>query len=208
MADTTNDTKPEGGSDGGDDPLEGITPDEQKRLLDDPPEGADDEGFDPKVRKALDSIKEQRQAAREARNTEKKRADELAARLKAFEDKDKSELERATGERDTYRTRAEAAEARIARRELAEELAPDHATAKQIAQVAKRLQGDTDAAMRADAEELFALVAPAPSGNGKAPANKPPGAPKERLRGGADPDGNDPGEMDPYKLAALVKRRA
>jgi len=123
-----------------------------------------------------------------------------------------TELQRTSGERDTYKSRAEQAEARIARREIAEDLAPEHATARQISQVAKRLQGEDEDALRKDAEELFGLIAPAPSGNGdggkdKTDNKRPPGRPKEKLRGGSDPEDNDPGEMDPYKLAALVTRR-
>lgn len=209
MADQEKDTKPE---DKGDDPLGGISDDEQKKLLDDPDDEGDGKGTEQlgdAGKRALDRIRQREREAREARNVAIKERDELRAWRKQQEDKDKTELERATGERDTYRSRAEAAEARIARRELAEELAPEHATAKQIAQVAKRMQGEGDAALRKDAEELFELIAPAPSGNGtrKTTGTPPPGAPKERLKGGADPDDSDPGEMDPYKLAALVKRR-
>ena len=173
---------------------------------DDEPEGADKLGDAGK--RALDSMKQGRREAREARDAEKRRADELAEKLKRFEDKDKSDLERTSGERDTWKTRAEAAEARLLRRELAEELAPDHASAKVIAQVAKRMQGDDDKALRKDAEELFELLAPAPSGNGSKPPAKrvadSGGSGKPRNTSAED---EDDGEMDPLKLAALVQRR-
>lgn len=129
-----------------------------------------------------------------------KTASERAAALKKYEDANKSESERLQEERDSHKTRAEKAEAALRRREIAEQAAPDHATAKQIAQVAKRMSGDDDDALEADANELFEWIAPAAS------TPKTPSRPKERLRGGAEPD-DEPEETDPRKLAALIPRR-
>src|SRR5690606_18732982 len=61
---------------------------------------------------------------------------EMAAKLKQYEDANKSESERLQEAYESYKTRAEKAEAQLLRREIAERLAPEHATAKQIAQVA------------------------------------------------------------------------
>lgn len=130
-----------------------------------------------------------------------KTASERAAALKKYEDANKSESERLQEERDSHKTRAERAEAALKRREIAEQAAPDHATAKQIAQVAKRMAGDDDDALEADAKELFEWIAP-----GSPAAPKTPSRPKERLRGGAEPD-DEPEETDPRKLAALIPRR-
>jgi hypothetical protein len=193
------------------DELDGITDEDAKRLLDKPddkpdagsknedpdPDGADQLGDAGK--KALDAIKEQRRAAREERD--KAKADLAAAQkaLSKYSDRDKSETQRLTEERDAAKAELAKATSAIKRRELAEEHAPEHATAAQIRAVAKRLSGDTDDELKADAKELYALIAPEPA--------KPPvsGKPRERLRGGGDPT-DEPDEMDPKKLALRIGR--
>lgn len=125
-----------------------------------------------------------------------------AAKLKQYEDANKSESERLQEQLNSHQTRAEKAEAALKRREIAEERAPEHATPAQIRSVAKRLNGDSDEDLEADADELFALIAPAP----EAKTPKTPARPKERLRGGGDPDEGTE-ETDPRKLAALIPRR-
>lgn len=131
-----------------------------------------------------------------------KTASERAAALKKYEDANKSEAERLQEAVASHQTRAERAEAALKRREIAEDRAPEHATVAQIKAVAKRLAGESDDDLASDADELFALLAPAP-----APATpKTPSRPKERLRGGAEPD-EDPEETDPRKLAAQIPRR-
>jgi hypothetical protein len=129
-------------------------------------------------------------------------AKQHAAALKKYEDANKSEAERLQEAVTSHQTRAERAEAALKRREIAEERAPEHATVAQIKAFAKRLAGESDDDLASDADELFALLAPAP-----APATpKTPSRPKERLRGGAEPD-EDPEETDPRKLAAQIPRR-
>lgn len=187
------------------DELGDISEDDAKRLLDPPegeardddPDGAEHLG-DP-GRKALDSIKEQRRQARQERDDARKELAEMRTRLRGHEDKDKSELQRLQEALKAADERASKAESSVKRREIAEDRAPDHATPAQIRAVAKRLSGDTEDALSSDADELYALIAPAP-------AKTPPGKPKERLRGGGDPD-EGPDEMDPRKLAAGVPRR-
>jgi hypothetical protein len=127
-------------------------------------------------------------------------AKQRAEALKKYEDANKSEAERLQEERDSHKTRAEKAETALKCREIAEERAPEHATVAQIKAVARRLSGDTDEALEKDADELFALIAPTP------PTAKTPQKPKERLRGGSEPDA-DVEETDPRKLAALSPRR-
>jgi hypothetical protein len=134
--------------------------------------------------------------SRQNETTAKQRADAL----KKYEDANKSEAQRLEEERDSHRTRAEKAEAALRRREIAEQAAPEHATVAQIKAVAKRLAGDTDDDLEKDAAELFELLAPAPT------TAKTPQKPKERLRGGSEPD-EDVEETDPRKLAALLPRR-
>lgn len=132
------------------------------------------------------------------KNEDEKKA--LAEKLRKYEDANKSESQRLQEERDSHKTRAEKAEAALKRREIAETLAPDHATTAHIKAVAKRMSGDNDDDLEADAKELFEFIAPEP----KTP--KTPQRPKERLRGGGDPD-EEPEETDPRKLAALIPRR-
>jgi hypothetical protein len=165
---------------------------------DEDPEGADklsDAGT-----RALARIKEQRRQARADRDQLKQELQEVRDRLKKHDDKDKTETQRLTEERDSLKERVEKAEGKVRRREAAEEYAPDHATPAQIRAVAKRLNGATDEDLKADAEELYALVAPAPT-----TSKQMPGKPKERLRGGGDPD-NDQGETDPAKILARIPR--
>lgn len=190
------------------DELEGITEDDAKRLLEKPEgkpdgdskdDGARDEHLSPAGQRAYERVKEERRSFREERDRAKAELAEAQRSLSKYSDKDKSETERLTAERDDLRGRVEKAEASMKRREFAEEFAPEHATAAQIRAVAKRLAGDTDEALEADAKELYALIAPEPA--------KPPvsGKPRERLRGGGDPT-DEPDEMDPKKLAARIGR--
>lgn len=143
-------------------------------------------------KRALDRMKQ-------ANKTQAQELADMKARLKKYEDDGKSESQRLQEDRDTHKSRAEKAEAALMRREIAEDVAPEHATLAQIKAVAKRLFGDDDDALRADAEELFGLIAPAQ------PKAKTPGKPQERLRGGADPD-TPAEETDPRKLAAQIPR--
>lgn len=180
-----------------------ITDDEAEQLLADdagaekpaPPrrEPADADQLGDAGKRALNRMKAEKQEAERA-------ARDLQARLKKYEDEGKSESQRLQEERDTHLSRAEKAEAALKRREIAEERAPEHATIAQIKAVAKRLAGDTDEALEADADELFELLAPAPA------AAKTTSRPKERLKGGSEPD-EPVDETDPIKLAAAIPRR-
>lgn len=80
------------------------------------PEGADQLGD--KGKQALERMKADRAAARRAAATEKKRADDLARKVAEFEDRDKSELERATSKAEAAAKRAEEATARAVRAEV------------------------------------------------------------------------------------------
>lgn len=182
------------------DELDGITDEDAKRLLDKPEDDQPGESAtDDKDWKA-----EAEKWKKLSRQNEKTAA-ERAAALKKYEDAKKSESERLQEERDSHKTRAEKAEAALKRREIAEQAAPEHATAKQIAQVAKRLAGDDDDALEADAKELFELIVPAL--DAKSSPKVAGSRPQPRLKGGtADPD-EDPEENDPRKLAALLPRR-
>lgn len=173
-----------------------ITDDEAEQLLAD---AVDDEPASPSATDDKDWKAEAEKWKTLSRKNEKT-ANERAAALKKYEDQGKSESQRLQEERDSHKTRAEKAEAALKRREIAEARAPEHATVAQIRAVAKRLAGESDDDLESDADELFALLAPAPS------TPKTPSRPKERLRGGSEPD-EDVEEDDPRKLAALVQRR-
>jgi murein DD-endopeptidase MepM/ murein hydrolase activator NlpD len=171
--------------------------DAEKLLANDPPAG--DDHAEPSATDDKDWKAEAERWKKMSRQNEaaaKQRADAL----KKYEDANKSESERLQEALVTHQSRAEKAEAALKRREIAELRAPEHATVAQIKAVAKRLAGESDDDLEADADELFALLAPAPA------PPKTPSRPRERLRGGADPD-EEPEENDPHKLAALVPRR-
>lgn len=177
-----------------------ITEADAEKLLSDDPAKADDQpepsATDDRDWKA--EAEKWRKLSRQNEATAKQRADAL----KKYEDANKSESERLQEAVSTHQSRAEKAEAALKRRDIAEQRAPEHATTAQIKAVAKRLAGDSDDDLEADADELFALLAPAP-----APAPpKTPSRPQERLRGGSEPD-EEPEETDPRKMAARIPRR-
>lgn len=146
-------------------------------------------------KRALDAMKRERNAAR-------KELQGLQEKLKSYEDKDKSETQRLQESLEEAKARAAKAEAGSKKLQTAIDRAPEGATMTQIRAVAKRLSGDTDEELEADADELFELVAGA-----KEPAKKTvPTKPKEKLSGGGDPD-EEPDETDPRKLADLIGRR-
>jgi hypothetical protein len=80
------------------------------------PEGADKLGDAGK--KALDRMKAERAEAKKAAAAEKKRADDLARKVAEFEDRDKSELEKATSKAERLEAAAKAATARAVKAEV------------------------------------------------------------------------------------------
>ena len=148
-------------------------------------------------KKAIDAMKRERNAA-------KKALADAQAKLKEYADKDKTDTERLAEAAEEAKNRAAKAEQSFGKLQTAMDRAPEGATLAQIKAVAKRLTGDTEEEMEADADELFALLAP-PSTEDTERGKAPAGRPKERLRGGGDPE-DEPEEMDPRKLAALIGR--
>ena len=98
-------------------------------------------------KKALDAERRDKRAA-------EKRAADLEARLKEFEDRDKTESTRAIERAEAAEKAAAAAEARALRLEIASE---NGLTAAQ----AKRLVGETREELEADAKELLDTFKPA-----------------------------------------------
>ena len=80
------------------------------------PEGADKLGDAGK--KALDRMKAERAEAKRLAAAEKKRADDLARKVADFEDRDKSELEKATTKAERLEAAAKAATARAVKAEV------------------------------------------------------------------------------------------
>lgn len=155
-------------------------------------------------KRALDAMKRERNAARKELNA-------IKARLREFEDKDKSEAQRLQEARDEAATRAAKAEERHRALTVAMERAPEYATLAQVRAVAKRVRGESEEDLEADADELFEMLAPPPPAKDKdksEPRDRKAvaGRPRERLRGGGDPE-DEPEESDPRKLADLIRRR-
>jgi len=144
-------------------------------------------------KKALEVMKRERNAARKDLN-------DLKAKLKEFEDKDKTEAQRLQEAAEEAKSRAAKAEGNARKLQTAIDRAPEGASLVQIKAVAKRLHGDSDEELEADADELFALLTPAQDSK-----KALPGKPKENLSGGGDP-GEEPDEKDPRKLADLIGR--
>jgi membrane protein involved in colicin uptake len=127
---------------------------------------------------------------------EAKRNAEAAKKLKEIEDQDKSESQKANDRADAEKRRADEAEERALRLEVA------HDKGLTAAQ-AKRLVGSTREELEADADALLEEFGDGSSskGNGKPPARKP----KERLKGGTDPE-DGPDETDVSKIVEKVRR--
>jgi cell division septum initiation protein DivIVA len=123
-------------------------------------------------------------AERKRARDEKKRADDLAAKLKEFEDRDKSESQRAAEAAAEAAKRADAAETRALRLEVAHDkgLTPGQA---------KRLVGATREELEADADEILADFSPKETRDDDERRR-----PRERLRSGAAPDAEDEPDID------------
>lgn len=136
----------------------------------------------------------------EAENLRKrlKELEPLAAKAKELEDAGKSETEKLVADRDTHKGRADKAETSLRKLTVALDTAPEGASLAQVRAVAKRLSGDTDEALAADAEELYELLG--------ARKGQVLDRPREKLRGGGNPD-EPVEETDPRKLAALIQGR-
>jgi hypothetical protein len=116
----------------------------------------------------------------------------LAARLKEYEDRDKSEGEKLTDKLTAAEQRAVAAEQRAMRLEVA---ASKGLTPAQ----AKRLVGDTKEELEADADEILEAF-PTKAGS-PPPSNKP----SPSGRGGTDPT-EQVEVLDPAQLASAIPR--
>lgn len=146
-------------------------------------------------KRALDRMKGERNAARKER-------EQLLQKLKEYEDQGKSETQRLQEAAEEAKGRAAKAEVSHRKLQVALDRAPEGASLTQIKAVAKRVTGETDEDLEADADELFALLAPKTEDKTRKPAGKP----RETLSGGGDPE-QEPDIKDPRKLADLIGRR-
>lgn len=133
-----------------------------------------------------------RKANSEAENLRKrlKELEPIAQRAKELEESQKTEAEKVAERLAAAEKRATDAELRVLRRDVAD---AKGLTAAQ----AKYLTGATQEELEAAADQIL-VDFPASSVT-------PPGKPRERLRGGGDPE-VEPIETDPNKLAELVPR--
>ncbi|MFA7297323.1 MAG: hypothetical protein WC211_09110 [Dehalococcoidia bacterium] len=132
--------------------------------------------------------------ARKHEKAAKENAD-AARRLAEIEASGKSEQERLAEGRQAAEERAANAERETARLRVA--------IRKGLTDVqARRLVGDTEEELEADADELLATFAPAQASDTDLPQR-----PRERLRPGARPEAT-PDETDPAKLAEAIPRCA
>lgn len=161
------------------------------------PDDKPDDDKDAGAKKALD-------AERQARKEAEKQAKDLADRLKAIEDKDKSEVERLTEQVATLTKERDDALGRFERLDVAVAKSLDEDRAQRISTAVKRLTGTTREELEADADELLPLLFPATN---EEPKPTPPGKPREQLRpGGGDPE--TPVEpTDVKELGARMFRR-
>lgn len=135
--------------------------------------------------------------ARKNESQAKANAD-AAKKLAELEEKDKSEQQKLTDKATVAEKRAADAETARLRIEVALEKAPDGMSLAQVRKLAKRLSGDSQEEMEADAEELFADFAPDDK-------KKPETKPKPRLRGGLDPDDDGDGPSTKDIVAAIPR---
>jgi hypothetical protein len=122
----------------------------------------------------------------------------LAAKAKELEESQKTDTERLAERATSAEQRAADLEAANLRIEVALDKAPEGIPLGQLRKLAKRLAGSTREELEADAEELFADLAPA------AATRPPTKKPTQNLRGGSDPE-KEP-ERDPADLAAEVHK--
>jgi hypothetical protein len=98
-----------------------------------------------------DAVRNALKAEREAAKAAKKTADDLAAKVKEFEDRDKSEQEKAEQRAVDAEKKAAEAEKTLLRLTVASKK-------KLPAELASRLQGETEEELKADADKLLKLV--------------------------------------------------
>lgn len=178
--------------------LDDVTDEDAEQLLDtDDADDSQDDSDDDKPSGEPNPLEADRDRWKRQSRKNERDLKAIQAELNKIKDKDKTETQRLTEERDSLKSAADKNADELRRYNIATDSAPDGATLAQLRKVAKRLRGDSDEELEADAKELWEDLGP---------ARKPvAGRPTVSLRGGADPT-EDPEETDPKKLAALIPR--
>ena len=179
-----------------------LDKDEADKLLEDDGNDSGDNGNEPEKGADSDNLQAEIDKWKSLSRKNEKAFREASTKLKKYEDEGKSDKQRLEESAAEHRTRADKAEATAKALQVAMDRAPEHATLAQVRAVAKRVRGDDDEALQADADELFELLSAGPKAGDRVAGSRP----KERLKGGAAPD-EETEEMDPAKLAALTPRR-
>lgn len=156
-----------------------------------PPAGQDPSELPKWARDALSK------ANKEAASYRKKaqEAEPILKKYQESEDAKKSETERLTANLTAAEERAKSAELKHLKLEIG--LAKGLTAAQ-----CKRLTGETQEELEADADDLIEAFGGSKSKDDK---GKLSGRPREKLRGGGDPE-DEPEETDPRKLAAKIPR--
>jgi hypothetical protein len=155
--------------------------------------------------RALEALKEQRKAARTARDQAKQEAEDLRRKLAKYESANKSELQRLIDERDALKDQLTSVSSVAKRRDAAEELAPDWATAKQVRFVAKYVTG-SGGAVRAAGSQGAGQGADTRTTQGTA-APRPGRSRRRRSRNGpAEARGRHPSESLSYPARPMPQR--
>jgi hypothetical protein len=180
-----------------DDPEPEPTPDPQPDPepapddADPDPEGADKLGD--KGKQALDRMKAEKADAKRTAAAEKKRADELARKVSEFEDRDKSELEKATSKAERAAERATKATARAVKAEVKAAASgfadPEDAIA--FLDMAKYTDDDGEIDTEAISTDLTELLERKPH------LRRPEAAPAPESRKGPKPDPSQGPRKDP-----------
>ncbi len=157
-----------------------------------PPEGQNPAELPKWARDALSK------ANKEAASYRKKaqEAEPILKKYKESEDAKKSETERLTATLTAAEERAKTAELKHLKLEIG--LAKGLTAAQ-----CKRLTGETQEELEADADDLIEAFGGSKSKDDK--GKNLSGRPREKLRGGGDPE-DEPEETDPRKLAAKIPR--
>lgn len=109
------------------------------------------EGLGEAGQKALSEERKARKAAERGQAASQKQLDDMARRLKEFEDRDKSDLDKLTERASTAEQTAASATAKLLRYEVA-------AAKKLPSEWAARLQGSTQEELETDADQLLEVL--------------------------------------------------
>lgn len=172
--------------------------DDPKGDEDKTPKGGGKDDDDDEGNSALEAqVKKWRDLARKNERTAKENAD-AAKKLEELESANKSEIDKAKDAQTKAEENARGLERELTRLRVA--------IRKGLSETqARRLVGENEEELEADADELLETFKPASDDGGKQSSNGNSSKPKENLKPGTAPK-EEPQETDPAKLADLVPR--